>query len=121
MSAPATKEQHAGYSIGALLPSGGGSSLGSPLPNVPSTSIPVPSSVIPIPPATAFANATGYSPTDVKLVIGMLITTFLFLWVVWTSISHFNSWRKGQMELIQFQGDLVRAVIVLMVMIVIVQ
>lgn len=110
-----------GFAIGAILPSNGGTALGTPLPNVPSTTLPEPYSSIPISPATAFVNATGNSPADVKLLIAMLIAVFYFLWVVWTSISHFNSWRKGEIELMQFQGDLVRAVIVLMVMIVVVQ
>jgi integrating conjugative element protein (TIGR03758 family) len=113
-----------GFALGPVAPRF--VSLGSPpvvVPPVggPSTSIPVPIASIPIPPGTAFLGASGRTPADVKLAIGMLLTTFLFLWVVWTSVSHFDRWRKGALETMAFQSDMVRALVVLMVIIVMVQ
>jgi integrating conjugative element protein (TIGR03758 family) len=113
-----------GFALGPIAPGfvpPGGPPVIAPPVGGPSTSIPMPLTSIPIPPATAFLGASGRSPADVKLAIGMLITTFLFLWVVWTSLSHFDRWRKGALETMTFQSDMVRALVVMMVIIVMVQ
>lgn len=114
-----------GFALGPVapgfVPPGGPPPVFVPPVGGPSTTIPVPIASIPIPPGTAFLGASGRSPADVKLAVGMLITTFLFLWVVWTSVSHFDRWRKGALETMSFQSDMVRAMVVLMVIIVMVQ
>jgi integrating conjugative element protein (TIGR03758 family) len=113
-----------GFALGPVAPGfvpPGGPPVIFPPVGGPSTSIPVPISSLPIPPGTAFSSASGRSPADVKLAVGMLFTTFLFLWVVWTSLNHFDRWRKGNLETMAFQSDMVRALVVLMVMIVMVQ
>jgi integrating conjugative element protein (TIGR03758 family) len=114
-----------GFALGPVapgfVPPGGAPPVFVPPVGGPSTTIPVPIASIPIPPGTAFLGASGRSPADVKLALGMLITTFLFLWVVWTSLSHFDRWRKGALETMSFQSDMVRALVVMMVIIVMVQ
>ena len=123
---PITKyvKDFGGFALGPVAPAfvpPGGPPVVIPPTGGPSASIPVPLSSLPIPPGTAFLAASGRSPADVKLALGMLITTFLFLWVVWTSISHFDRWRKGALETMSFQSDMVRALVVMMVIIVMVQ
>jgi integrating conjugative element protein (TIGR03758 family) len=109
-----------GYAIGLVAPP----RTPGPIVNAPTlgqASLPVPPAAILVPPETAFYMTTGATPADVELAVGMLLSTFLFLWVVWTSVSRFNSWRKGQLAMINLQWDLVRALTVLMVLVVIVQ
>jgi integrating conjugative element protein (TIGR03758 family) len=113
-----------GFALGPVAPgfvAPGGPPVIVPPVGGPSTTIPVAIASIPIPLETAFLGASGRSPAEVKLAVGMLITTFLFLWVVWTSISHFDRWRKGALETMSFQTDMMRALIVLMVIVIMVQ
>jgi hypothetical protein len=123
---PITKyiKEFGGFALGPVVPRSvppGGVPVVSPPPGGPSTNIPVPLSSIPVPPGTAFLGATGKSPAEVKLALGLLISTFWFLWVVWTSVSDFNLWRRGRLEMMSFQSDIVRALVVMTVIIVMVQ
>lgn len=86
---------------------------------IPSTHIPGPPGGLSVPPATAFSSASGHTPADVRVAVGMVLTTFLFLWVVWTSVSHFDAWRKGRVTIGAMQADLVRALVVLSVLMVV--
>lgn len=113
-----------GFALGPVAPSfvpPGGPPVTVPPVGGPSTTIPVPVPTAPIPPGTAFLGASGRSPAEVKLVFGMLIAMCFFLWVVWTSLKHFDTWRKGALEMMTFQSDLVRALVLMSVIIVMVQ
>lgn len=114
--------QFGGYDIGssspgylAVVSAVGSTGLGT-LPPPPGSAAPA---VSPVPfavgPQGAFGMATGVAMPQVKLAIGLIITSLLFVWLAWTALSLFSSWRRHGLSLVAMQGDLLRGAVLLSV------
>ena len=79
--------------------------------------LPNPPAAFAVPPGTAFANKTGRTPSDVRQTIASIIAALLAVFVAWVTLSVFNSWRKGKLDLMQMQVAVVRALVVLIVLV----
>lgn len=72
-------------------------------------------------PGEAFYSNTGYQMGDVSDAITKIFAALLFMWLVWTILGMWRSFNDGRMVMIQFKKDIMRALIILMVGIVLVQ
>jgi len=108
-----------GMPVGSATVTTPGTSSGS-VSTAPTYSLPAAPSMDALP-SEAFYNNTGYQMGDVSDLITKILAASLFLWLVWMMLGTWKSFNDGRLALAQFKTDIIRALIILMLGIALIQ